>query len=142
MHMGQLSTLYMVITCNDLQNDLAALQSKRNLTTSIWPLSAAMSKGHFPATNIRYPPIIKHGSGKSPNWMEVLIGKSPINSTFSIAMFEYRRVTQISERRRIFSGQACAQKKVYHTSIVKDCKAFRIPSQQRIYTYIIMYIYI
>ena len=67
MHMGQLSTLYMVITCNDLQNDLAALQSKRNLTTSIWPLSAAMSKGHFPATNIRYPPIIKHGSGKSPN---------------------------------------------------------------------------
>ena len=38
-----------------------------------------------------YPLVIKHGNGKS-SWEKVLIGKSAINSVFSIAMFDYWRV--------------------------------------------------
>ena len=39
-----------------------------------------------------YHPVIKHGWLENPLWMEVLIGKSPINGPFSIAMFDYQRV--------------------------------------------------
>ena len=42
--------------------------------------------------NPLYPLVIKHGNGKSPNWMEALIGKSLINGPCSIAMFDCRRV--------------------------------------------------
>ena len=42
------------------------------------------------------PLVIKHGNGKSPNWMEVLIGKSLISgSFFQHAMCDYRRVTRL-----------------------------------------------
>ena len=50
---------------------------------------------------------------ENPLEMEVLIGKSPINSVFSIAMFDYRRVTKnrVSKLSKLISfiGYPCRQ---------------------------------
>ena len=53
---------------------------------------------HHPGLYV-YPPVIKHGWLENPVWMEVLIGNSPINRPFSIAMFDYRRVIKIVDIR-------------------------------------------
>ena len=42
-------------------------------------------------TSTSYPLVIKHGM-ENPLEMEVSIGTSPMDSVFSIAMFDYRRV--------------------------------------------------
>ena len=47
----------------------------------------------YPVSPNVYPLVIKHGNGKSPNWMEVWLGKSPISMViFQHTMFHYWRV--------------------------------------------------
>ena len=44
------------------------------------------------------PLVIKHGNGKSQNWMEVSTGKALRNGPVSIAMFDYWKVSCIADR--------------------------------------------
>ena len=52
----------------------------------------------------RYPPVIKNGN-RNPLWKEVLIGKSPVNGPFSIAMFDYWRVCVWMKPKTIFQNR-------------------------------------
>ena len=42
-----------------------------------------------------YPPVTKHGNGKSPNWMEVSLGKSMINCIILAVSCPYSRAEHI-----------------------------------------------
>ena len=51
-----------------------------------------------------YPLLIKHGNGKPP-MKKASIGKPPINGSFSIAMFHYRRVADFVVNRQVHTGR-------------------------------------